>query len=138
MASSPLLLGQEEKDILRKLAQFAEDNPFDVRAALEMCKTPEGTEAHKKRLQPYTVFIPTAFLVTFTVEEQPFGLCRHMSMSSKVSGRIPHPAGLWMVAKELGFWGSGIAACDHGYPEDLPDNRKAVHLMQRWEQPKLQ
>jgi hypothetical protein len=125
-----LLIDQEERVLLQQLAQYALTHPFDVRAAVELCKTPEGLAQHKRNLDAYTVFIPTAFLVTFTIEEQPMGQVRHLSMSSKVPGRSPNPFGVWMVAQELGFWGPGIEACDHLYPEELPDNRRAINLIQ--------
>lgn len=130
MASSPLLIGQQEELLLQKLAHYAQAHPFDVRAAVELCKTPAGLEQHKNNLDAYTVSIPTAFLVTFTIEEQPIGLVRHLSMSSKVTGRTPNPIGVWMVAQCLGFWGPSIEACYHIYPEELPNNRRAINLIQ--------
>ena len=77
-----------------------------------------------------SVPIPMAFVVTYSIEyNHPGGrTARHMSMSVMRDGRVPHPAGVWMVCEELGFHGS-LRECTV-WLEDLSDGGSAVNVVQ--------
>jgi hypothetical protein len=129
MNASALILGQSQRDALRQLREHAAAEPVDVRAVLELCKSAEGRAAHLERMKAFSVPIPTAFMVTFSIETgQPAGLCRHMSMSSLRHGRAPTPDAVWMICEELGFAG----ALDHCtvWPEDIGQGDKAINVVQ--------
>src|SRR4249919_1156428 len=106
MPASPLILGAAQKAALEVLRLHARANPIDVLAVRERVKTPAGHAAHIERMQMFTVSIPTAFVVTYSVETgHPCGTCRHLSMSSTRHGRTPTPEAVWMLAQALGFQG---------------------------------
>lgn len=130
-ASAPLLLTTEAVERLHRLRAFAAKRPVDIQVVSEMMKHPGPMAQHRKQMTAQTVVIPGPwpFFVTFSIETgQPVGPCRHMSMSIKRDGRVPHPAALWLIAEELGFSG-GLETCKV-WPEDLSDGGKAINILQ--------
>lgn len=129
MTGSPLILGQTQREDLVRLRHKAVSEPVDARAVIEQIKSADGIEAHFKRMQEFTISIPTVFMVTFTIETgHPVGVCRHMSMSSNNRGRAPTPAAVWMVCQELGFTG-GLEHCMVRL-EEIDGGDKAISVVQ--------
>jgi hypothetical protein len=129
MAGSPLVLGRAETDKIATLRRFASANPLDVLEIREMMKTREGYNKHYRRMKRYTIVIPTAFVVTFSIETgHPAGLCRHMSMSSKKHGRTPTPEAVMMLTEALGFVG-GLEGCVI-WEENIGGGDVAINVVQ--------
>jgi hypothetical protein len=117
--SAPLIIDTGTRAELIALRERAEANPVDIASLRASIQTPAGKKAHMERMRAQTMAIPTSFTVTFSVEHgHPGGLARHMSMSCRREGRIPHPAGVWMVAQLLGFVG-GLESADKVWQEQL-------------------
>lgn len=128
---APLIITPEVREELHKLRDRADRNPVHMPEVARLLKTPRGKRLHMAFMTAQTIVIrgPWDFYVTFCRETgHPIGLCRHMSMSIMREGRLPHPDGVLMVAKELGFVG-GLPAC-RVWIEDLGDGGKAVNLVQ--------
>lgn len=124
-----LVVGQEQREQLVLLRGRANDAPVDIVAVAKSIKTPEGKKRHKDQMTEQSVFIPTDFLVTFSVEVgHGAGTCRHMSMSVGRKGRVPNPHAIWMVAELLGFVG-GLDQCMH-YLEELEGHGMAINVIQ--------
>jgi hypothetical protein len=50
------------------------------------------------------VEIPVGFLAAISFEQQPVGLCRHLSVSvDGAPGAMPHPVAIMAIAKEFGM-----------------------------------
>ena len=129
MQGTPLLLGPDECAALQELRELAAATPVDMPPLLQRLKTGEGKAAHMRQMNAQSIEIPVGYLVTFSIETgHPAGVCRHMSMSSPVEGRVPIPEAVWMVAEELGFSGS-LEACAV-WLEDLQGHGKAVNVVQ--------
>lgn len=131
MADAPLIITPEIVAALHKLRDAAARKPTDMQEVMRLLKTPRGKRLHMAQMTAQTISIPGpwTFFVTFSIENgHPVGTCRHMSMSIKREGRVPHPIGVWMVAEELGFSG-GLEACAV-WPEDLSDGGRAVNVVQ--------
>jgi hypothetical protein len=132
-----LLLTPAIVHTLHELAKRAAEQPLDMPSVIEQLKTPEGKAKHMDRMTALSVDIPTDFCVTFSIEHgHPIGTCRHMSMSVGQAGRVPNQPAVWIVARELGFWGS-LEACDGIWAEKLVQG-EAINLVQRMEPPTLQ
>ena len=130
-ANAPLLLSAEVYSAFEALRQKAARKPVDMPSLMRAIKTQQGERRHRKQMQAQTVPIPGPwpFFVTFSIETgHPAGTCRHMSMSVKRDGRVPHPAALWMVAEAFGFSG-GLESCTV-WPEKLSDGGAAINLVQ--------
>jgi hypothetical protein len=128
--ATPLIITEVERDQLRSLYELAQANPVDVAGLLERIKEPENKRHHMAQMTRQTVDIPLAFRVTFSIETgHPCGRCRHMSMSVQRLGRVPHPAAVWMIAQELGFWG-GLDQCAAVWYEELLGHGRALNVVQ--------
>jgi hypothetical protein len=135
MSASPLIVGAAQRAQLRTLRERAAERPVDMRGLAERLTSPDVKRAHMDQMNDQTVDLPTAFMVTFSIEiGHPSGTARHMSMSSVKRGRAPTPEAVWMVAEQLGFVG-GLEACTI-WLEDLQrgptkqDRAKAVNVVQ--------
>jgi hypothetical protein len=129
MAASPLIIGATQRQELAALRAKASAEPFDVLAILEQTKSKAGHEAHLERMKAFTIPIPTAFIVTFSIENgHPPGTCRHLSVSSRRHGRTPTPEAVWMIAEELGFIG-GLQQCAF-WEEEIGEGDKAINVVQ--------
>ena len=53
----------------------------------------------------YSCNIPTHFRCVFSYEQQPLGLCKHLSVSVGKDKKLPHPTVIEMIMKEFGFKG---------------------------------
>jgi hypothetical protein len=115
---------------LHRLRGFAARRPIEMAPVVEQIKTPEGMKEHMRRMHAQTIRIPGPypFDVTFSIENHPGGMMRHMSMSIVREGRVPSPEAVWMVAEELGF--SGGLESSQVWFEDLTDGSKAVNVVQ--------
>jgi hypothetical protein len=130
----PMLIDKETQQALAQLVARAEANPVPIERMMTLSRdfSDPLKAAHMNQMTEQTVYIPTCYCVTYSVEEQPFGQCRHMSLSITTPGaRMPHPVAVWEVARLLGFWGDSIEAVDHAYPETLTQG-EAINLIQRF------
>lgn len=97
---SVVILGPSEIEALVALRARAEASPTPLAVLTSLG---EGEPAPGGMNPTFTVKIPTNLTVTFTHEVQPIGLCRHVSMSVNLNGRVPHPTAVAMVLPFLGF-----------------------------------
>lgn len=123
-----LFIGPDEQKALAALRDLAAANPVEMTGLMKRIKTPEGKAAHMRQMGAQSVFLPVAFIVTFSIETgHPVGVCRHMSMSVPSRERAPIPEAVWMVAEALGFEG-GLETCTV-WPENLAQGT-AINLVQ--------
>lgn len=75
------------------------------------------------------VLIPFGFRAAFSVEEQPEGFCRHLSVSvdEGADKRMPHPAAVKMIAEAF-----GIKQWDASWVEEFEPNRFAVNIIEMY------
>lgn len=127
--STPLILDDSVREQIRNLCEFAFAQPVSMPELMTRIKTPEGKFAHVQQMTRQTMSIPLAFLVTFSIEDgHPCGSCRHLSMSVQREGRVPHPAALWIIAQEFGFWGE-LEKCSV-WKENLTGHGDAINIVQ--------
>ena len=139
MSLYPLLIDDEVRAKLAQLAALAEADPVPMARLRKLTRDPKDPlkVAHMAQMNAQSLDIPTCYCVTYSVEEQPFGLARHMSLSITTPGaKLPHPAAVWEVAQLLGFWGA-IHSCEAIYPERLTQG-EAINLVQRFERANVQ
>jgi hypothetical protein len=85
--------------ILNDLRERAEANPVSEAA---MRKIVAGGKVSKtSRYQ--TVTLPFGFTLTMTVEWQPFGQARHISIASPDPNKVPVPEAIDLILPYLGF-----------------------------------
>ena len=129
---TPLVIDDDVRSQIKACVELAEASPVDMHALMERIKDPVKKEHHMAQMTRQSVNIPLAYLVTFSIEDgHPVGRCRHMSMSVQRKDRAPNPIGLWMVAKEFGFWGPSVESCDGVWQEELQGHGVAINIVQR-------
>lgn len=127
----PLVIDDDVRVQIKTLRELAEANPVDMLKLSERIKTVKGKRHHMAQMTRQTIEIPMAYAVTFSIEHgHPVGVCRHLSMSVALAGRVPNPDALWMIATELGFWGS-IFQVDGVWEENLKGHGMAINIVQR-------
>lgn len=133
-----LLIGPDERLALQDLAARASEAPVYMPTLGERLKTPEGKRAHMDQMTGQSLTVPGGYVATFSIEVgHPAGPCRHLSVSlDDAPDKMPHPLAVWMIAKELGFWG-GLEECDMVWPEALRQGA-AINVVQRMERGTVQ
>ncbi|MGA3170331.1 MAG: hypothetical protein ABSE62_04900 [Chthoniobacteraceae bacterium] len=131
--SRPIIINAEVTAAIREVAEYADAHRFSIQDLFKMKQTGQriGDDPH------YRTVVPYGFICCFSVEEQPFGLCRHISISINEDGtdRGVNTIGAWMICEAFGFWGS-LDDCVQVEIENLPDGRPCVHLMQLYHREK--
>lgn len=106
----PLIIDAKVRAEIATALQRAEANPIsaELLAAGAVEPTTEVLSlADRKpgfeRPESESVIIPVGYRAAISVEEQPFGLARHLSVSVERVGMTPHPNALEMIADEFGM-----------------------------------
>ncbi len=129
MIGTPLIIGPCERAQIATLIELAQRQAVNMIGMADRLERPLAKELHIDQMTAQTMFIPFAFLVTFSIETgHPCGTCRHLSMSSQREGRIPNEHALKMVAQEFGFWGT-LQDCMI-WKEELLGHGLAINLIQ--------
>lgn len=129
-----LIIGKAERESIKKLIKYAEDNPL-TQEYLEKHDEPPAKESGMTHSNPesmevgakYTVEFPGGVNVTYTHEHQPLAECRHMSISSMA--KYPTIGVVEMMMREFGFVNKSIKDIA-GWMEDLGDDRIAINLLE--------
>ena len=97
----PLIIDARVKKEIKRVKENAKNHPFSLETMMDL----KGGKAAPGGDDPrFVLYIPAAFRVVYTHEEQPGKvMCRHISMSLKASGKLPHPLAVEMVMGEFGF-----------------------------------
>jgi hypothetical protein len=61
-----------------------------------------------RRPESEFVIVPEGYRISMSVEEQPHGMCLHLSMSSPEAGKVPRPEAALMVLEVIGVARGGI------------------------------
>lgn len=123
----PLMFGEEQKKEVARVMEFAEKHAFSkavMEKRMENVGTPPGDNPE------FFCLIPVGFKCVYTIEEQPFGWCRHLSVSVDNPDKMPSIPAVEMLMKEFGFRGK-LKEC-YVYIEDkiVP---KAVNIIEKKE-----
>ena len=67
--------------------------------------------------------------VAFSYEEQPAGMCKHLSISIGDARRLPHPVAVEMVATEFGYPTDYLQTC-MVWVEEFEPKRYAINVVE--------
>jgi hypothetical protein len=127
----PLWIGPEQKAAIAELIAKAGRERVPLENMKRRVKNLQrGIPLPKSYNQAFTIEIPFGFTVTYTVEEQPQGWTRHLSVAADRSGRAPHPAAVEMLMREFGFRAAGVRQIEIAWMEWLGNDRQAVNLVE--------
>lgn len=125
-----LAITPEVSALIKEQIKYAEDH----RLTIDQLKLMMSNDLHPiGDTVEHVLDIPDGFRVVYSIDEQPSGLMRHISISIPISDKGPHPAAINMIIHEYGFKGNALEKDSnlHCYIEDIPDNRRiAINVMQ--------
>lgn len=114
-----LYIGPKEEEALNAAVERARAHPVAMDQVMRAAQaidqaTHMVTLAERKATPPVRIALqqvelPDGYRVAISVEEQPAGMCLHLSMSSGARGKVPHPAALAMVLEAIGIKPGGFA-----------------------------
>jgi hypothetical protein len=130
-APRPLWIGPAQQTAIAELVARAGRD----RVSLEDMKRrvqalQRGIPLPKSYNKAFTIDIPFGFSATYTVEEQPQGWTRHLSVAADRSGRAPHPAAVDMLMREFGFRAVGVRQIEILWMEPIGNDRQAINLVE--------
>ncbi len=130
-----LAIGRAEREAIAKLVAYAKAHPllFDTvrEGAIEGDKTVLTLEERKPgyaRPASHDVIFPGGYRACFSFEQQPPGLCSHLSISvfgRSKKGMVPSPEAVAMIAQEFGV----PYPPDKGWVEEYERGEYAVNLV---------
>lgn len=131
--TTPFIMDEETKHKLDKLRKLAEEEER-ILSLEELKRYATNFNEDKPSVlgSPFpldqTLVLPLGWKVTMSFEHQPFGLARHMSMSSPAKGKVPITHSVQWVMLALGFV-RPLEGC-LVYFETYAAGRKAVNVME--------
>lgn len=118
MRNRMLLIGELEREAIRKLMYYAENNKIHYDNLKKMADgkiPPAGDNPN------FSITIPLDYRIVFTIEEQMLGWTKHLSISVPEKGKYPSPESVDMICKEFGindFMGQGFRGTTY-FEEDV-------------------
>ncbi len=129
--SRALVLGEEQRELIRYSLAMAREKPVSLDYVIAN-RLPNESKVVSYRDKPTcerppsVMFeLPVGFTVAISIEEQPAGRCKHLSVSVDAKGALPPPAAFRMIAAEFGM------DCEQGlmWIEEFAPGRSAVNLV---------
>lgn len=109
-----LLIDEKSKESVAKTMQYAEDHRYSRPYLLALMN---GSNVSAPGDDPgHCCYFFEGFKSVFTIEEQPMGWSRHISISVADIEKVPHIEAVKMIMKEFGF-DKPLEEC-HVYIED--------------------
>jgi len=122
----PLIIDDLVRRCLEGLAEHAEENPLTMDDLLDTYnkqKKPIGDD------DMHVVELPFGYRVVYSIEEQPVGKVRHLSMSVNEDKKLPNMEAVKEIMKILGFR-NDIQDC-YVKLEDYAPNRQAINVLEK-------
>jgi len=126
MKLRPLVIGDAERAVIRRIIEHAERNIVSLERLQRMVA---GHEAPIGDSSDFVCVIPVGYRCVYSLEEQPMGICRHLSISVVGDGAAPNEAAVAMLATEFGFR-DGMKGADQLWTESIGPGKVAINLMQ--------
>ncbi len=91
------------KQRIQDVVQYAKDNIIDINTIKRLAEAADGTYSPIGDNLQRTMEIAMGYMVTFSIEEQPPGLFRHISVSVDGEGAAPNIEAVNIIMQEFGF-----------------------------------
>lgn len=125
----PLLIDNEAKAKIECVMKYAEMNPFSMDEMLDI---------YNKELSPagdmdgFAVNLYRGFKVVYSIEKQPSGKFKHISISVDKEGKLPSIESAQLIISEFGFTGNiSGGTCDKVAMETFAPNHQAINIWEK-------
>lgn len=136
-ALQALIIGPTEKAKIKEAVAWAEEHPVpwtrleglalsDPSSVVSLDDRPAGFRAS---LSSFFVELPIGYLAAYSIEEQPAGNFRHLSVSVDRPGKLPSPEAVETIAKAFGFT-SALDVPGRTWIEEFEPGQHAVNVVQ--------
>jgi hypothetical protein len=133
-----LVIGAAERKQIKKLIEEALKHPVSLSRVMDAghgdnrdVLTLEERQPGFERPASSHIVFPGGYRVAFSFEEQPIGLCSHMSISvmgRKRKGMMPSPEAVEMICEEFGVPFPPL----RGWTEEFEPGEYAINLVSKW------
>lgn len=125
----PLIFTEEIRERITEIRTYAEQNVEPLSSLVRRMGDATGARAPGSlHFDETTIIIPMGYRCCFTIEQQPKGNCRHLSVSVPQPGMVPNPHAMAAILREFGFEGEEVNPWML-YTEDV-GKAKAVNVLQ--------
>lgn len=121
----PLIIDTELQDQIRSLVEYAEKNPITMDYLLDQ---KNGEEPPPGDFSEYSRNLPFGYRIVFTIELQPAGKVKHLSMSVDEDDKLPNEYTVQEIMRLIGFKNE-LRKCRVAL-EDISPKRKAVNVLE--------
>lgn len=121
-----LLIGEDERQRIAEVRAFAAANVMDPFGSITAAA--RDMQAYRDMMAMLTIELPIGYHITYSHEQQPDGLCRHISVSVARAGRMPSTEAVEMILGAFGM--TPIRTSVALWIEDIDADTKAINLVQ--------
>lgn len=125
-AVTALLIGHEEDVKIAELVAFATANPLDPARVIALAD--ENLDGVRDLMDMYSIELPVGYHLTYSRENQPCGLCHHLSVSVERENQMPHPEAVEMILQAFGM--EPVMQSISIWLEPVDDTTQAINLLQ--------
>lgn len=125
MNTRPFIIDDKLKAKITSLVAHAEKNPFTIDDLLDI---DSGDQKPPGDFDEFTLNLPFGYRLVYSVEEQPVGRVRHLSMSVNEDGKLPNEHVVSEIMELIGFENK-LDTCMVMF-EDISPGRQAVNVME--------
>ena len=121
----PLIINQEIENQIKELVTYAEENPCSMDYLLDMAN---GVIEPVGNSKGHYALLPFGYKVVYSIELQPIGRIRHLSMSVNIAEKLPSVVAVQEIMKLLGFENE-LENCKVAL-EPLSPNHNAINILE--------
>lgn len=125
MKIRPLIIDESVRESIGSLLTYAEKNPITMDYLLDQ---KNGEERPPGDFQEYTRILPFGYRVVFTLELQPAGKVRHLSISVDEDGKLPNEIAVQEIMTLIGFQ-KQLRGC-RVHLENISPKRQAINVIE--------
>lgn len=132
---SVVIIGPNEEKSIAALIAKAKARPTPLATVKANAVSAEQHDVKFSDRKPGTEQRPEDHLalgnvrVAFSIEEQPVGMCAHLSLSVSKPGKVPGPAAVEMIASAFGMKGAVFDGKKHFWLEEFEPGHNAVNVV---------
>lgn len=121
----PFIIDEDVKLKINNLVAHAEKNPFSMDDLLDLMNK-QGKPAGD--FDEFSLDLPFGYRIVYSIEQQPPGDVRHLSISVSEDGKLPNDIVVREVMKLIGF-DNELENCMVRL-EDISPNRQAINVLE--------
>src|SRR5437762_4044175 len=125
MKNRPMIIDEDAKQKIKAVIVHAEANVFSMDDLLDIYNKQEKVAADQSG---FVCEIPVGYRIVYSLEDQPAGIVRHLSVSVDEDKCLPNPPTVELLMKLFGFQ-SDLAFC-HVKLEDISPSRQAINVLE--------